>query len=159
MVISCNNKKEDPATEQTTLTPDGNSINVDPAMGAQVSGTTEAHFKCPKNCEGGTGDAKGPCPVCGTEMAHNQAFHAAQNTAAGAPGSSPATPIQVDPSTITTGTPNPVTTQPAAQTTAGPNAKGVWHYTCSKGCEGGAGAAGNCAKCGNALTHNQAFHQ
>ena len=90
MVISCNDKKEDPATEQTTLTPDGTSMTLDPAMGATASTSTEAHFKCPKNCEGGTGDAKGPCPVCGTEMAHNQAFHAAQNTAAGAAGSSPA---------------------------------------------------------------------
>ncbi len=38
------------------------------------------------------------------------------------------------------------------------NAKGVWHFTCSKGCPGGAGTKGNCAKCGNPLTHNQAYH-
>ncbi|MBK9271813.1 MAG: hypothetical protein IPM48_09450 [Saprospiraceae bacterium] len=39
------------------------------------------------------------------------------------------------------------------------NAKGVWHFTCPKGCAGGAGAAGPCPKCGEALTHNQAYHE
>ncbi len=38
------------------------------------------------------------------------------------------------------------------------NAKGVWHYTCAKGCEGGAGAQGACAKCGGPLTHNATYH-
>lgn len=38
------------------------------------------------------------------------------------------------------------------------NAKGVWHFTCEKGCPGGAGAAGSCAKCGSPLVHNQAYH-
>lgn len=39
------------------------------------------------------------------------------------------------------------------------NAKGVWHYTCAKGCAGGAGAAQPCAKCGATLAHNNAYHQ
>jgi len=39
------------------------------------------------------------------------------------------------------------------------NAKGVWHYTCPKGCAGGAGAAEACAKCGATLAHNNAYHQ
>ncbi|MFT4697164.1 MAG: hypothetical protein ACI9SJ_000280 [Flavobacteriaceae bacterium] len=34
----------------------------------------------------------------------------------------------------------------------------VYHYTCNKGCAGGAAAAGNCGTCGNTLAHNQAFH-
>ena len=38
------------------------------------------------------------------------------------------------------------------------NAAGVWHFTCAKGCTGGAGAAGNCVTCGGALVHNQAYH-
>ncbi len=38
------------------------------------------------------------------------------------------------------------------------NAGGVWHYTCSKGCAGGAGSAVNCGTCGNLLVHNQAYH-
>lgn len=38
------------------------------------------------------------------------------------------------------------------------NTSGVYHYTCSNGCAGGAAAAGNCATCGNTLSHNQAYH-
>lgn len=34
----------------------------------------------------------------------------------------------------------------------------VWHYTCSKGCPGGAGTAVNCSTCGTLLVHNQAYH-
>lgn len=34
----------------------------------------------------------------------------------------------------------------------------VWHYTCSKGCAGGAGSAVNCNTCGTLLVHNQAYH-
>ena len=52
----------------------------------------------------------------------------------------------------TTATPNPATTESAQ------NAEGIWHYTCSKGCAGGAGAAGNCATCGAPLAHNSAYH-
>lgn len=48
--------------------------------------------------------------------------------------------------------PNPTTPEPAQ------NAEGVWHYTCSKGCAGGAGAKGNCATCGGPLAHNTAYH-
>ena len=49
-------------------------------------------------------------------------------------------------------TPNPPTAEPAQ------NADGVWHYTCSKGCAGGAGAKGNCFTCGGLLAHNTAYH-
>jgi len=38
------------------------------------------------------------------------------------------------------------------------NADGVWHYTCSKGCAGGAGSAVPCATCGATLVHNQGYH-
>lgn len=50
--------------------------------------------------------------------------------------------------------------QPNANQTLEPaqNTAGVWHYTCSKGCAGGGGAAGACSTCGNALAHNQAYH-
>ena len=51
---------------------------------------------------------------------------------------------------------------PAAAATPGAepaqNSVGVWHYTCSNGCAGGAGAAGSCATCGNALAHNSTYH-
>ena len=46
----------------------------------------------------------------------------------------------------------PATAEPAQ------NAAGVWHYTCAKGCAGGAGATGPCATCGNTLAHNKAYH-
>lgn len=54
----------------------------------------------------------------------------------------------------------PTATPPATPNTPEPaqNAAGVWHYTCSAGCEGGAGAAGPCGKCGGQLAHNQAYH-
>lgn len=32
------------------------------------------HFICPKGCEGGSG-SRGICSSCGTELAHNDAFH------------------------------------------------------------------------------------
>lgn len=38
------------------------------------------------------------------------------------------------------------------------NADGVWHYTCPNGCEGGAGSATECSKCGTRLKHNVAYH-
>src|SRR3990170_2741285 len=76
------------------------------------------------------------------------------------PGSSPQTPIQVDPQNATppVTTINPVTTPPVAAAGAAQNAKGDYHFTCPKGCPGGAGAQAKCAKCGADLAHNQAFH-
>ena len=54
--------------------------------------------------------------------------------------------------------PAPATTPPPATTEPPQNAAGVWHYTCPKGCAGGAGAAAACAKCGTMLTHNTVYH-
>lgn len=51
------------------------------------------------------------------------------------------------------------TTQPATPPAEpAQNAAGVWHYTCPKGCAGGAGSAAACATCGSTLAHNQAYH-
>jgi len=61
-----------------------------------------------------------------------------------APSVNPAAPV-VDPAA-------PVSKEPPQ------NAAGVWHYTCQKGCAGGAGSAIACAKCGTTLTHNTAYH-
>lgn len=153
LIVACGNKKEDPTTEQTTLSPDAGIVAQDPSAvtASQTSGGTELHYKCPKNCEGGGGDAQGKCPVCGTELVHNQAFH---SQAPATPGSSPQTPIQVTPTNQT----GDATAQQTAAPPAAQNAQGLWHFTCSKGCAGGAGVAGNCAKCGNPLAHNPAFH-
>lgn len=64
------------------------------------------------------------------------------------------------PADAMTGAPNiaPVSTTPPATTEPAQNEKGVWHYTCAKGCAGGAGTATACAKCGTTLAHNQAYH-
>lgn len=161
---ACNDKKTDTTTEQSTVAPDDGFMSADPASpsATTASAGSEPHYKCPKNCEGGGAAAQGKCPVCGTDLVHNQAFHAQSAT----PGASPQTPIVVDPVTSTNATNpgiNPVTsptTNPAAtmQPPSAQNAKGVFHYTCPKGCAGGAAGAGKCATCGGELAHNQAFH-
>ena len=38
------------------------------------------------------------------------------------------------------------------------NADGVWHFTCTNKCGGGAGAGGPCPDCGAPLEHNKAYH-
>lgn len=111
-----------------------------PGAGASNSVIGGAHYICPKNCIGGTGAAAGQCPVCQSEMAHNQGFHVGPNA------SSTTSPLS---------SPNPLTIPTNSD---GPNANGQYHYTCSKGCAGGSGKAGNCSNCGNTLAHNAAFH-
>lgn len=64
------------------------------------------------------------------------------------PGYEPA-PIE---STTTSATAPTPTAEPAQ------NAEGVWHYTCPSGCEGGAGSAVPCPKCGTTLAHNSGYH-
>jgi len=98
------------------------------------------HYTCSAGCEGGAG-AAGSCAKCGGALAHNQAYHANNNAATTPP-----------PANNTLTPPAPKTPEPAQ------NAAGVWHYTCSAGCAGGAGAAGDCSKCGGALAHNTAYH-
>lgn len=100
------------------------------------------HYTCPKNCKGSGGDAAGTCPTCGSAYVHNQAFH-------GQPGNAP-TPTAAPTGTSAT----PVTPPPSPAK----NAAGVFHYTCAKGCAGGAAAAGKCASCGGELAHNAAYH-
>ena len=103
------------------------------------------HYTCPKGCEGGAGSATA-CAKCGTTLAHNQAYHATA-------GSPTAAPISVGGDNQMTPVTPPPTQEPAQ------NAKGVWHYTCPKGCDGGAGSAIACAKCGSTLAHNTVYHQ
>lgn len=99
------------------------------------------HYTCPKGCEGGGGAATA-CAKCGTTLVHNQGYHANTEPSLSVGGNNQTAPVATPP------------TQEPAQ-----NAKGVWHYTCSKGCAGGAGSAIACAKCGATLAHNQAYHQ
>lgn len=157
-IVSCKDNKAETTTEGQAVDSLGGIIPAvdpaaDPAMTATPSSTgagSEPHYKCTKDGCTGSGAAAGKCPVCGTELVHNQAFHAQP---AGAAGSSPTNPVQVTqsggtPTTNPTATPTP----PSAQ-----NAKGEYHYKCSKG-HAGAASAGNCSTCGEPLTHNQAFH-
>lgn len=59
--------------------------------------------------------------------------------------------------TTTVGT-NPQT--PPAKAEPAQNAKGVWHFTCAKGCAGGGGsAAETCKGCSGPLTHNAVYHE
>lgn len=55
-------------------------------------------------------------------------------------------------------TPTNAKTPNATTPEASQNAGGVYHYTCSNGCAGGAESAVNCENCGRLLAHNQAYH-
>jgi hypothetical protein len=152
-----------PTPELTTTVPT-TAANV-PVTGQQVNPTTQVvtppapkaepaqnakgvwHFTCPKGCKGGAG-AVGPCAKCGTQLTHNAVYH----EGATPPAQSTAGNLTV-PTTATTTPPQPQKVEPPQ------NAKGVWHYTCAKGCAGGAGSAAPCAKCGATLAHNATYHQ
>ncbi len=145
-LTACKDNKTDASTETPMTTSPEGANGQDPAtLSTGVTGSTEAHYKCATAGCTGTGDTQGKCSVCGADLVHNQAFH---NQAPGAPGSSPANPVQVNPTNSTASNPAP------AQ-----NAKGVYHFSCSKGHEGGSATAANCPKCGEAMTHNQAYHE
>lgn len=103
------------------------------------------HFTCPKGCKGGAG-ANGPCPKCSTPLVHNQAYHAGENPPVQTVGANPTIPTTT-------------ATQPQQNPEPPQNAKGVWHFTCPKGCAGGAGTTAPCSKCGTTLAHNAVYHQ
>lgn len=98
-----------------------------------------AHYICPQNHSEGNSGSNGVCPKCNATLLHNQGFHSTQQT----------TPVS---------TTTPTNTQTTPTNNNSPNANGQFHYTCSNGCAGGSGGAGNCATCGNTLAHNQAYH-
>ena len=126
--------KQFEASDLPTLTNAPNSTNATPEPSQNAGGVW--HYTCAKGCDGGAGSAVN-CNTCGDLLVHNQAYHAKANS----------TP---------TSTSIPFMNPPAVE--SGKNTAGVWHYTCEKGCEGGAGAAGNCSSCGTTLTHNTAYH-
>lgn len=96
------------------------------------------HYTCQMGCPGGAGKAE-KCNTCGNILVHNTTYHSNTSNTSDAPFASPAA------------TP-PASKEPAQ------NAAGVWHYTCSNGCAGGSGSAGNCTTCNGALVHNAAYH-
>jgi hypothetical protein len=128
-------------------------VTAQPTVASQPQPTEPAqnaqgvwHFTCPKGCKGGAG-ANGPCPKCSTPLVHNQAYHAG------------ATPPPVQAVGVNPTVPTTASTQPQQNPEPAQNAKGVWHFTCPKGCAGGAGTTSACAKCGTTLAHNVAYHQ
>ncbi|HLP95981.1 MAG TPA: hypothetical protein VK168_18190 [Saprospiraceae bacterium] len=142
---------------QNNAEPEGSKLATEGAMGANPAAqqapaastpTNEPpqnaagvwHFTCPKGCAGGAGSAV-PCGQCGTTLVHNQIYHgeAQPMSSPAAPGDNAAAPAKKD--------------EPPQ------NAKGVWHFTCPKGCSGGAGAAAPCPQCGTVMTHNAVYHQ
>ena len=142
IALSCNNDKAVREEAERSLGQPGvqapaSPTTPNPAAATAAAPSGVAHYICPNNCAGSGGDATGTCPTCGTTYIHNQAYH---------DQASPQISTQVPP------TPTPQTTEPAQ------NAAGVWHYTCSKGCAGGAGTAIACASCGQMLAHNAAYH-
>lgn len=103
------------------------------------------HYVCADGCEGGFGNLNSPCPGCGKTLAHNKAFHSQANNTTNTTTSGQNTIVNQVP---------PPTKEPAPAQ----NAAGVWHYTCTTGCAGGAGVMGACSGCGGQLAHNKAYH-
>lgn len=124
------------ATNPITVTGAETDMPITGQPAAGGVGSTQ-HYYCPNKCAGSGGPAGGKCPTCGTEYVHNDAYHLQGQAAAPNPGQQAQQPQTAEPPQ---------------------NAKGVWHYSCPKGCPGGAGAAGACAKCGTALAHNGTYH-
>lgn len=124
-------------TTQTTPPP----VNQEPAQNSDGIW----HFTCSNGCTGGAGSAEN-CKTCGTLLVHNASYHN-QDPNTTMPQQNiptPETKIVI---------PDQNTPEPAQ------NATGIWHYTCEKGCPGGAGTATACVTCGTTLAHNTAYHQ
>ncbi len=125
-----------PVTDQSLPTANTQEVVTPPPTKSEPAQNAQGvwHFTCPKGCKGG-GGAVGPCAKCGATLVHNAAYHA---------GATPA--------------PTTASATPATKTEPPQNAKGVWHFTCPKGCAGGGGSPTPCAKCGTTLAHNAAYH-
>lgn len=151
-VMACNSKPErpapilDPNYEPTEV--NSKSDLAEPAQ--NMAGVW--HYTCENGCEGGAGSAV-PCATCGSTLKHNQQYHSKTNSSAATNSLSSTTipagsqGVNLNPGAV------PKPKEPAQ------NASGVWHYTCSNGCSGGAGSAMACNTCGTTLVHNQAYHQ
>lgn len=146
LITACGDKPDRP-------TPILTQQQIDAANSRAAAQSTSApignvqHYYCPNACAGSGGGTAGSCPTCGTAYVHNQAWHDMQGNQTATPGAP------------TAGVTQPAITPPVNQTPEPPqNANGVWHYTCTAGCAGGAGSATACATCGATLVHNSAYH-
>lgn len=127
--ISCNDQKQKAPTNKATTS------------------KKVKHYICEDNCENSGGDVAGNCQVCNKQLLHNVAYHNDEFMKSG--------PLQIKSNAAQ---PNsPVTTNKSTPSPAR-NASGVYHYTCANGCIGGSGTASNCVACGEALAHNQNYH-
>jgi len=160
LFVACQSDKKPTTTQGPAPTP------MQPLTAPTVATAGVQHYICPNNCVGSGAAQAGTCPTCGTAYAHNAAFHNQPGNNAGnpqLPSNSPSPiimnpqPTTPQPTTTTTTIQNPQT--PATAEEPAQNAAGVWHYTCSKGCAGGSGTRGMCAKCGAGLDHNVAYHK
>jgi len=150
---ACNDKTETPkqdTTEQTQVEKPATKPNTTIPQPANVEPPQNEngvwHYTCSRGCPNGAGSAT-KCKNCGTVLAHNTAYHnKTSNTQTSAPFASPAA------AAASTASTTPKTPEPSQ------NSAGVWHYTCNKGCAGGAGSAVACVSCGNTLAHNSAYH-
>jgi hypothetical protein len=116
-------------------------------------------------------DCQSDAPASAKTTAENAGTLPSTDQTAVPPAAAPTDvpPVATAPTTVPGATlPNPVsvpnptavpTPNAAKKPEPAQNAKGVWHYTCPKGCAGGAGAAQACAKCGTTLVHNTAYHE
>jgi hypothetical protein len=118
------------------------------------------HYICNDRCQGGHSENPGTCPVCGKQLAHNQAWHDAQNAQnAQMQQQNPSQANQFGPRANATPPQQQPTEQPQeVDIPAGPDGI-VHHYICTSRCAGGhAEAPGMCSVCGKQLAHNRAWH-
>lgn len=102
------------------------------------------HYICENKCENSGSNVAGTCKTCNTPYTHNVAFHSKDFLKNG--------PLNVPKTNLNTNSQTNKTASPAQ------NTYGVYHYTCTNGCNGGAGTATKCTSCGADLVHNQAYH-
>lgn len=137
-----------PATSTNAPTPPPNAV---------VNIIGGAHYVCTSpGCAGKGAAGAGNCEVCSSALVHNQGFHNQSTPASTA--NEGLSPLFTNPSAAPSdpSAPAAISTTPTAEPAQ--NANGVWHYTCSNGCAGGAGSAIACASCGSTLAHNQGYH-
>lgn len=152
-VVACNSAPERPAPllDPNYVSPAATSASTFPTKAPEPAQNSLGvwHYTCPNGHSGGSGSATA-CGDCGTTLVHNTIYHDAPapttTTSTLVPSGSEG--INVTPNAV----PNAKTLEPAQ------NSDGVWHYTCSNACSGGAGSAIACASCGNILAHNSSYH-
>ena len=154
-VVACNSAPERPTAllDPNYVPPAAPAAPTAPAKAPEPAQNSLGvwHYTCPNGHNGGSGSATA-CSDCGTTLVHNTTYHDAPAPSVPTT-SSTIVPAGSEGMNVTPGAiPNPSTPEPAQ------NSAGVWHYTCSNGCSGGAGSATACGTCGSTLAHNSGYH-